>query len=229
LWWFFHPFTLTTLTLLSISYLILYLIPIAEALSKFNNEYVVKSLYKLLGKGNKFAAIPLVSFGKQDAVPSLLELLKEPLQAKVMDDLISFASLGNLTIASELISILQNINNYDHTDECFRNRVAIVLAKIEHNDMVCYLPDLVKLLPTEVGEQASWAIASIQFRCQFYNYEIACHSDSEIQKAENLRLSRQGTTVVNNYIDQSHSTIGVNYAAENSNIQFQQNVNQNKD
>jgi HEAT repeat protein len=194
---------------------------VVEALSKFNTEEVIKELYDVL-QGNKLAAVALVSFGKQDAVSTLIKLLEEPSQSKIMDDLISFASLGNLTIASELISILQNINNYDHTDECFRNRVAIVLAKIEHNDMVCYLPDLVKLLPTEIGEQASWAIASIQFRCQFYNYEIACHSEPEIQKAENLRLSRQGTTVVNNYIDQSHSTIGVGYAAENSNIKFEQ-------
>jgi HEAT repeat protein len=195
---------------------------VVEALSKFNTEEVIKELYDVLHKGNKLAAVALVSFGKQDVVSTLIELLKEPSQSKVMDDLISFASSGDLAIASELISILQNINNYDYTDEYFRNRVAIVLAKIEHNDMVCYLPDLVKLIPTEVGEQASWAIASIQFRCQFYNYEIAYHSESEIQKTENFHLSTQGTTVVNNYIDQRHSTIGVGYAAENSNIKFDQ-------
>jgi len=39
--------------------------------------------------------------------------------------------------------------------------------------MASYLPNLVKLLSTTSGEQVSWAIASIQARCKFYNYEIA--------------------------------------------------------
>lgn len=74
------------------------------------------------------------------------------------------------------------------------------------------------------------AIAALQLRYQFYNYEIANFSKSETQKTDNLYPSTQGLTIVTDKqpiinFNQNNATIGVNYAAENSNIKFQQNVN----
>ncbi|MEW6491919.1 MAG: HEAT repeat domain-containing protein [Cyanobacteriota bacterium] len=159
---------------------------VADALGRFNTEEVISGLFESLRKGFKAAAVPLGKLGKQEVVPELIELLQDPSQIsssnKVIDTLVFLASLGNLSIVSKLLSILENINDYKHTDCYFTNRVAIVLAKIEHEAMASYLPDLVKLLPTEVGQQASWAIATIQSRCQFYSYEIY----QQAQEVENL-------------------------------------------
>jgi HEAT repeat protein len=162
-----------------------YLSDDSSALGIFNTEEVIRGLFDLLHKGFKAAAVPLGKLGKQEVVPELIELLQDPNQIsssnKVIDTLVFLASLGNLSIVSQLLSILENINDYKHTDFYFSNRVAIVLAKIEHEAMSGYLPALVKLLPTEVGEQASWAIAAIQSRCGFYNYEITQVSLPKLQ------------------------------------------------
>ncbi|HEY9797579.1 MAG TPA: HEAT repeat domain-containing protein [Leptolyngbyaceae cyanobacterium] len=159
---------------------------VADALGRFDTQEVVNGLFESLRKGVKAAAVPLGKLGKQEVVPELIELLKGfshiSSNNKVIDTLVFLVSLGNFSIVSELLSILENINDYKHTDFYFRNRAAIVLAEIENEAMASYLPDLVKLLPTEVGEQASWAIAGIQARCGFYNYEIY----QQAQEAENL-------------------------------------------
>ncbi|MEQ9486933.1 NACHT domain-containing protein [Coleofasciculus sp. F4-SAH-05] len=156
---------------------------VADALGRFNTEEVIRGLFSSLHKGVKAAAVPLGKLGKQEVVPELIELLQDPSQIssnnKVIDTLVS---LGNLEIVSQLISILKNINDYSHTDFYFKNRVAIVLAGVEHQAMASYLPDLVKLLPTEVGEQVSWAIDAIQSRYGFYNYGI----DQQAKEANNL-------------------------------------------
>jgi HEAT repeat protein len=207
---------------------------VADALGRFNTEEVIRGLFDSLHKGVKAAAVPLGKLGKQEVVPELIELLQDPNQIsssnKVIDTLVFLASLGNLSIVSQLLSILENINDYKHTDFYFSNRVAIVLAKIEHEAMSGYLPALVKLLPTEVGEQASWAIAAIQSRCQFYNYEIAQCSPPELPDAngniEN-KLIQAIFNMTNNFnFDQRGASIGVNVANEGSNIKFIQHARQ---
>jgi HEAT repeat protein len=159
---------------------------VADALGRFNTEEVISGLFKSLRKGFKAAAVPLGKLGKQEVVPDLIELLQDSSQIsssnKVIDTLAFLVSMGNLSIVSKLLSILENIDEYKHTDFYFRNRVAIVLTEIEHEAIPSYLPHLVKLLSIEVGEQASWAIAAIQSRCGFYNYEIY----QQAQEAENL-------------------------------------------
>lgn len=167
---------------------------VADALGRFNTEEVINALFKSLHKGVKASVFPLGKLGKQEVVPELIELLQDSSQVsssnKVIDTLVFLASLGNLSIVSQLISILENINDYKHTDFYFPNRVAIVLANIEHEAMISYLPDLVKLLPTQVGAQASWAIASIQSRCQFYNYEITQLSLPKLKNVINEKVER---------------------------------------
>jgi HEAT repeat protein len=151
---------------------------VADALGNFNTEEVIDGLFKSLRKGIKVSAVPLGRFGKQEVVSELLELLIEDSSNhvssinKVINTLVHLISLGNLSIVSKLLSILKNIKDYQNADFYLRNRAGIVLTKAEHTAMPHYTSELVTLLSSEVVEQASWAIAAIQSRCGFYNYEI---------------------------------------------------------
>ncbi|MGM3305065.1 HEAT repeat domain-containing protein [Anabaena sp. WFMT] len=92
-----------------------------------------------------------------------------------------------------------------------------------------YLPDLINLIPTSPNGFVLDAVILIQSRCQFYNYEIAKFSQTDILKIENFNSSKQVLTIVTDKqpiinFNQPNATVGVNYAAENSNIKFQQNV-----
>lgn len=166
---------------------------IADAVGRFNTEEVINGLFESLQEGVKAAAIPLGNLGKQEVVPDLLELLQNNSQIssgnKVIDTLVNLISKGALSVVDESFLILTNIKDYPDADFYFRNRVAIILAKAEHEAMPSYLSKLVTLLPSEVGEQASWAIESIQSRCGFYNYEIAqakSHQSMKGRSEENL-------------------------------------------
>ncbi|MEP0877422.1 NACHT domain-containing protein [Funiculus sociatus GB2-M2] len=72
-------------------------------------------------------------------------------------------------------------------------------------------------------------ILYIQSRCQFYNYEIAQSPPPAVRETTDFDLSTLGVTIMTDKqpivnFNQHNPTIGVNYAAEGSNIKFQQNV-----
>ncbi|MFB8791546.1 MAG: HEAT repeat domain-containing protein [Potamolinea sp.] len=154
---------------------------IIYALGKFDTREVQDTLIESLRQGNKIAAIPLAKFGKKEVIKDLIELLKNShlvsSTSKVTDPLVALIEAGNCEMVPEIISLLKDVERHvddrGHEDYYFRNRLAIVLMKIRHAKMPQYIPDLLKLLSTEVGQQASWVIAAIQANCQFYNYEIA--------------------------------------------------------
>jgi HEAT repeats len=159
--------------------------PVADALGRFDSDEVIDNLFSALDSGIKAAALPLAKLGKLQIKSTLIDLLQDSGQIsssseKLVDSFISLISLGSISIISELISILQNISEYKDTDFYFRNRVAGVLLEIDHTLVVEYLPELVRLLPSESGEQASWVIESIQSRGGFYNYDIAQSPPPEI-------------------------------------------------
>ncbi|HIK30652.1 MAG TPA: HEAT repeat domain-containing protein [Oscillatoriales cyanobacterium M4454_W2019_049] len=152
--------------------------PVVKALGKFGtNEIVMQHLTEALNQGLKAAAIPLGMIGKEEAIPTLLELLRDPSQTsfktqEITDALVHLISLGHTSIIETLISNLENINSIALTDPYFRNRVVIVLLSVDPKTMAEYLPPLIRLLSTEVGEHAVWAISTIQANCKFYNYDI---------------------------------------------------------
>ncbi len=47
-----------------------------------------------------------------------------------------------------------------------------------------YLPELILLLDTGIGEQALWIIESIQANCKFYNYGISCSPPIQTQSIQ---------------------------------------------
>ncbi|MGB3240592.1 MAG: HEAT repeat domain-containing protein [Geitlerinemataceae cyanobacterium] len=177
--------------------------PVVKALGNFEaNEIVVQHLTKVLNQGLKAAAIPLGMIGKEEAIPTLLEFLRDPSQTsfktqEITDALVHLISLGHTSIIETLISNLENINSIKLTDPYFRNRVVIILLSVESKIMAEYLPRLIWLLSTEVGEHAVWAISTIQYNCKFYNYDIF-HSPP-IPKPETE--PPPGQTTNNFYID----------------------------
>lgn len=73
------------------------------------------------------------------------------------------------------------------------------------------------------------AIASIQSRCGFYNYEIVQSPLPPVRETVGFNLSTLGVTIMTDKppiinFNQPNSTIGNNYAAEGSNIKIQQNI-----
>jgi len=78
-------------------------------------------------------------------------------------------------------------------------------------------------------EAIGTAIAAIQSRCQFYNYDIAQSPPPAVRETAGFNLSTLGVTIMTDKqpivnFNQPNSTIGINYAAEGSNVKFQQNV-----
>jgi len=127
-------------------------------------------------------------------------------------------------------AIPELINLLEDGDELIQSAIYKALRQFSDDTASEYLPSLVELIETDDGEKALHAINSIQSRCQFYNYEIAQTAKSETQKTENFDSLTQGLIIMTDKqpilnFNQNNANIGVNYAAENSNIKFQQNVN----
>jgi|GEM_PF-1232850 len=131
----------------------------------------------------------------------------------------------------ELIRMMDYANLSEHPDiQNVSYNAAYALGQVKGDAAAKYLPELFSLISSPSGENVFRAITAIQLNCGFYNYEIADLSESETQKTENFYLSTQGLTIMTDKqpiinFNQNNATIGVNYAAENSNIKFQQNVN----
>jgi hypothetical protein len=105
-----------------------------------------------------------------------------------------------------------------------------------------YLTELQRIIPGSSGEVAHFVILSIQSNCKFYNYEI--EQQAKLRKAD--RPSLEGdrgdpslpATITYNVkeltlvseqqpiFNQQGATIGVNYAAANSNPRIIQNIQQ---
>jgi hypothetical protein len=81
-----------------------------------------------------------------------------------------------------------------------------------------------------VVERPLEAIGAIQSRCGFYNYEIAqsplpvisCPQLADFNSQTTLTIMTNQPPIIN--FNQPNPTIGVNYAADGSNVKFQQNV-----
>jgi hypothetical protein len=57
------------------------------------------------------------------------------------------------------------------TPLCVR-KATQALGQIKQDKAAHILPHLLALIPSELGEEAFYAISGIQQNCQFYNYEI---------------------------------------------------------
>ncbi|MCY7385769.1 MAG: HEAT repeat domain-containing protein [Microcoleus sp. CAN_BIN18] len=110
--------------------------------------------------------------------------------------------------------------------------VAETLKNMPHNIITAqHLPALRELIYTSKETFALEAIAAIQSRCGFYNYEIAqsplpvisCLQAANFYSPTILAIIMTDQQPIINF-NQPNSNIGNNYAAEGSNIKIQQNV-----
>ena len=125
----------------------------------------------------------------------------------------------------------------EDSDSEVRSNAAHMLANIaqQYTEILAHhLPHLLTLIPSESGEEVHRLILDIQAACKYYNYEIhqwpllpesAKHPANTsasvyIQSVEELILMSNQSPIFN----QQNATIGVNYAAENSNPKVIQKI-----
>uniref|UniRef100_UPI00286C266E HEAT repeat domain-containing protein n=1 Tax=Chamaesiphon sp. OTE_75_metabat_556 TaxID=2964692 RepID=UPI00286C266E len=153
---------------------------VVDALNKFNTDEVRKKLKESLLRGDNITAITLAQFGDIEMAPYLIEMLGSDLYSL---DYLDRASglLANLIDGAQedskrdsLISTIISHLNSPGIDNSyyFRNRLAIVLMRVDSPYVSKYIAKLATLLDTKSGEQALLIIESAQYNCKFYNYDI---------------------------------------------------------
>jgi HEAT repeat protein/energy-coupling factor transporter ATP-binding protein EcfA2 len=209
---------------------------VAEALSRIDLETVTLGLLALLEDTNKNVRLRTISAlhgtSKTLHIPVLAEAIKNS-NSKVRE--IAAYSLG-MTGLEEVIPII-SIALEDESLDVSMN-AAIAAQEIGHPSLLTPL----WLSSYSVNTESSgllWhstnvflrAIQSIQSNCKFYNYEI--HQKAQARAPDDRSPSPSSITYVQELhlmstqppiFNQQNATIGVNYAAENSNPKIIQNV-----
>lgn len=151
---------------------------IVDAISRFDTDVIRCALRSSLQQGNNIASVGLVRLGEVDVAVNLVELINHShltSNTSTVSDLLVhileiIESSNEPSIIPSIISCMEDIES--HADYYFRNRLAIVLMKIDHKYTYHYSSELWRLVHTDVGEQALWVIRTVQFNCKFYNYKI---------------------------------------------------------
>ena len=237
---------------------------ICDALEKIGGEAVVISFLKVLKSASdsnlrRLSAQRLGNLGDETAVKGLLNALEDEDSSVRYHAAKALGKLSSQEIIPELSQLLQDPNKSNETLEA-----AILALGESHNEEA--VPELLKLLKDgdvsirydvikalkEIGSATAldklqelqkimddnfvYAIASIQERCQYYNYEleeerkaIATQTDGEERSLEqSITIPSGGIIIImtdkSPTFNQQNATIGVNYAAEGSQQEFTQNV-----
>jgi hypothetical protein len=202
------------------------------ALAKLGSDEAIPGLIQELIKSdshhNRNAAEMLVKLGSEDAISGLVEILEKSNPDKFESIVYALKGLNNEVAISALIKALSAPYPKIH------ERAAKVLGTI---DNPLPLANLWYWYFQRSGDYLWEAIAAIQNRCKFYNHEIfqahlavqqdnrQTHPNSDpdaitIQTLERLTIMTDKAPIFN----QQHATIGVNYAAEGSTIEFTQQI-----
>jgi hypothetical protein len=176
------------------------------------------------------AADALGNIGDDRAIPGLLKLVEHS------DSDVRWraaGALGNIGDDRAIPGLLKLVKD---SDSIVRSSAADALGKIakQHAEKVApHLPHLLTLIPSESGEEFHGLILVIQAACKYYNYRIRHLSllpESGKQSANasaNVYISVEKLKLMPNkppIFNQQYATIGVNYAAENSNPNVTQNI-----
>ncbi|MBE9139678.1 HEAT repeat domain-containing protein [Nodosilinea sp. LEGE 07088] len=210
----------------------------AEALGKLGFESAIPGLLKALecphAEVRRSAAGALGTLGSEAAIPGLLEALEDSDYSVRRS---AAGALGKLGSEAAIPGLLNALEDSDYSVRRSATEALSNLAKKHPEASASHLPHLVRLTPTTAGPHSDLVILEIQGNCKFYNYEIfqthlAAHeaerqtcpnSDSNaitIQTLERLTIMTDQAPIFN----QQHATIGVNYAAEGSTIEFTQHT-----
>ncbi|UIE38422.1 HEAT repeat domain-containing protein [Leptodesmis sichuanensis] len=209
----------------------------AEALVNIGSEVAIAGLLQALADADRNvrqrAAKALSKIGSEQAIIGLLNALQDA-DWDVRKSAVE--ALGKIGSGQAIMGLL----NVLHTDYSMRWITAEALgqiAKSQSEALAPHLPHLLTLIPTKSGESAYRVILAIQENCKFYNYGLwqahltvqnADRPQSQnsapnaitIQTLERLTIMTGKAPIFN----QQHATIGVNYAAEGSTIEFTQHT-----
>ncbi|HBY81548.1 MAG TPA: hypothetical protein DEG47_32200, partial [Cyanobacteria bacterium UBA11148] len=218
----------------------------SEALGKIGSDKAVPGLLKLTKHDSsdvrKSAAEALGEIGSDTAIPGLTQLLVDS-TAKVFWSAVEvLGKIGSDKIIPDLIPTLSVvlIELMEDTNTNVRKTAAETLSEFakKHTEVVArHLSHLLTLIRTDSGKEIYHVVLTIQEICKYYNYEIfqahlaAQKADKNnihnrdpnaitIQTLERLTIMTDKSPIFN----QQHATIGVNYAAEGSTIEFTQHT-----
>jgi HEAT repeat protein len=200
----------------------------AHSLSQLNNRKGIPILEDALKTGNKdardLALSGLQNFKGKVGLSSILTTAFMDDEYSIRKASIDF--LEPFKESQEVVSQLKIALGIQNEDIC---RNAMDAAKtIGNAEALSHLRLLSETIT--VVERPLEAIAAIQSRCQFYNYEIAQSSPPELPETNGNIQNKliQGIfNMTNNFnFDQRGASIGVNVANEGSNIKFIQHARQ---
>ena len=205
----------------------------AKALGMIGSEGVVDSLLISLNDSDsgvrRRAAEALGGIGSEKAVDSLMLALHGSDKGVRRRAAEALGGIGSKKAVDSLLAAL------DDSDSGVRKEAAKALRIIGDARL---LADLWQLYRQRVLNELWNVISAIQNRCQFYNYEIF-QAHLAVQKADRQTQPNSDPNVItiqtlerltimtdkSPIFNQQHATIGVNYAAEGSKVEFTQHTN----
>lgn len=206
--------------------------------SKMNENNFYKYYLKAMEEADTKAFIyyfGLKSEENEHATSTLIKWLRNDLFVNYQSDIIQ--ALSNAKPNSDLFDILFEILEENGDYDGVRVQAISTLKKTGTPECLSRLLDylfsskLAEMPETYEIDGVLGAIAAIQSRCGFYNYEIAESFQLELLNQKILGQSKDTkgvTNVTNNFnFDQRGANIGVNVANEGSNIRFIQHAKQN--
>ncbi len=154
---------------------------IVNSLSQFDTEEVRRRLQESLLRGDRVAAIALAQFGDIEMAPHLIEMLGSDRYSFDYLDRVSILLANLIDGAQEdskrdsfILTIISHLNLPENDKSYyFRNRLAIVLIRVNSLHVAKYLTELMALLDTKSGKQALWIIESVQYNCKLYSDDIS--------------------------------------------------------
>ncbi len=142
-----------------------------SALGQLGDKQACSSLLKAMRykepETRRNAIEALIKLGCQEIKTELLKALKDSNSLVRSSAAHALGAIQCKEAISELINLLK-----DH-DVVAQSSVSGALSQFQKDTAAEYLPQLVGLIGTDIGERSLHAISSIQARCKYYNYNIA--------------------------------------------------------
>jgi HEAT repeat protein len=172
-----------------------------------------------------YAAESLGKIGTEAAIKELLPAFKDINPSVRRSAILGLEKTQTEKATTKLLEHLL-LEQLTDEDSYVHQEAAYILGKIASPEII---PTLTELLRERGETDLLDTISRIQSRCQFYNYDIAQSPPSAVRETANFCLSTLGVTIMTDKqpivnFTQYNPTIGVNNAAEGSNIKFKQNV-----
>ncbi|WP_373536623.1 HEAT repeat domain-containing protein [Microcoleus sp.] len=143
-------------------------------------------------------------------------------------------ALGTIGSEDAILGLLKFVEDSDYYVRKSATDTLVNIAKQHKEKVTLHLPHLLTLIPSESGTEVHRLILAIQAACKYYNYPIRqlsltpaigkqsanASASIYIQSVEKFQLMSNEPPI----FQQQNATIGVNYAAENSNPKIIQKI-----